>query len=120
MSYSSEKTYQIYYSLLGMLLSLALIIFVNDYYTLKVHKLVCLLYCLVSVLVIYLFDRYRKSPISYIVLLSLIPVVGLVFIFTRTSPITWVKGIVLWVIRYDQTEGLYELGPAILFFLWYQ
>jgi len=114
LSYSSEKTYQIYYSLLGMLLSLALIIFVNDYYTLKVHKLVCLLYCLVSVLVIYLFDRYRKSPISYIVLLSLIPVVGLVFIFTRTSPITWVKGIVLWVIRYDQTEGLYELGPAYI------
>lgn len=114
MSHDSNRGYQVYHSLLGMVLSLALIVFVNEYYILKVHAVICLLYSLIPALLIYLFERNKKNSFSYIVLLGFIPLAGILFLATRTNPITWVMNIARWVKRYDQSEKLYELVPAYI------
>ncbi|NLO08924.1 MAG: transglutaminase domain-containing protein [Clostridiales bacterium] len=112
MSHDSKRGYQIYYSLLGMILTLAIILWVNDYFILKVNIFACILYSIVPAVLIYIFNRYRKNTVSYLVLLSLLPLVGLIFLISRTNPIKWISEIIDWVIRYDRTEDLYEAMGA--------
>lgn len=112
MTCDSKRGFQFYYSLLGMALTLAVILWVNEYFVLKVNTLVCFLYSIIPAVLIYVFDRYKKNTVSYLVLLSLLPVVGLIFFLRKTNPITWVSDIIDWVIRYDQTEELYEAVGA--------
>lgn len=95
-----------------MILALAIILCVNDYFALKVHISVCILYCLGFNILIYIFDRNKNHPFRYIVLLGLIASLGLLFLISRTNPYLWIKGIVKWCIRYDRTTDLYELKSA--------
>ena len=97
----SNRAYQIYHSILGMILTLALLLWINEYFVLRVHIIVCILYCLVHAILIHAFDRNKKNTITY-----------LVFAVARTNPITWANNIIDWVIRYDRTKDLYEILPA--------
>lgn len=112
MSHDSKGGHQIYYSLLGMILTLAIILWVNEHFVLKVNIFVCILYGIVPAILIYIFDKYKKNTVSYLVLLSLLPLVGLIFLISRTNPIKWLSDIIDWVIRYDRTEDLYEAKGA--------
>lgn len=119
MLYGNKKGYQIYHSLIAMMLTYALILWVNGYFVLKVHGLVCVLYSMVPAALLHIFDKNKKNTISYAIFLGLLPIGGLVFLFSSTNPITWVSKLMEWIISYDRTEELYELAPAytILAFL---
>ncbi|MDD4112348.1 MAG: hypothetical protein PHC56_04850, partial [Herbinix sp.] len=112
MSHDSKRGYQIYYSLLGMILTLAIVLWVNEHFVLKVNIFVCILYVLVLAVLIYVIDRYKKNTVSYLVLLSLLLLTGLIFLISKTNPIEWVSEIIDWVIRYNRTDDLYEAMEA--------
>lgn len=112
MSHDSKRGYQIYYSLLEMILTLAIILWVNEHFVLNVNIFVCVLYGFIPAVLINVFDRYKKNTVSYLVLLSLLPVLGLVFLISKTNPIKWLSEIAEWVIRYDRTDELYEAMAA--------
>ena len=108
----NNRAYQLYHSILGMILTLALILWINEYFHLRVHIIVCILYCLVHAILIHIFEINKKNTITYLVMLSMLPVTGLIFVLARTNPITWANRIIDWVIRYDRTDELYEILPA--------
>lgn len=107
-----EKGYRIYLSFLQTVLALAFILWVNDYFVLRVHLIAAILYCLVFSALIYFFDTSKNNAARYIALISLVPSLGLIFLVCRTNPFLWVKGIIDWCLRYDRTEDLYEFIPA--------
>ena len=108
MPQDSKRGYQIYHSILGMILTLAIILWINEYYVLKVNIIVCILYSIIPAVLLFIFDIYKKHAVSYLVLISLLPVSGLVFYLSRTNPIKWISEIIDWVIRYNRTENTYE------------
>ena len=61
MQQDSRKGYKIYHSLLGMILTLALIFWINEHFVLKVHVLICVLYSLVPAVLLFLLDKYKKT-----------------------------------------------------------
>jgi len=109
---NKEKGYKIYLSFLQTVLTLALIWWVNEYFMLKVPIVVCIFFCLAFAVLIYFFDNSKNSGVRFVVLLSLPPSLGLVFLIFRTNPFLWVKSIASWCIKYDRTDELYELMPA--------
>lgn len=112
MPHDSNKGYQIYYSLLGMILTFALILWINDYYVLKVHPVISIIYSIVPAVLLHIFDSNKKNTISYLIILGFLPIGGLIFLIRSTNPITWARNIIDWIIRYDSTELLYETAPA--------
>lgn len=127
--HDSKRGYQIYYSILALLLTLAVILWVNEHFALKVNIYVSILYTIVPALLLYIFNEYKKNTVTYLVLLGLLPVVGLIFLVSKTNPIHWFRAIIDWIMRYDRTEELYEavwayttlaalsIAVSILFFL---
>ncbi|TAH73863.1 MAG: hypothetical protein EWM47_02015 [Anaerolineaceae bacterium] len=107
MSHDSKRGYQIYYSLLGMILTLAIILWTNEYFALKVNILACLLYGIIPAVLLYIFEKNKENTVSYLVLFSLLPVVGLIFLISRTNPIKWARELIDWVIIYDGSDELY-------------
>lgn len=108
MTNENNKSYQIYSSLIGMALTFALILWVNEHFVLKVNFLVCILYSLVPAILIYLFERNKKNNIRYIIIIGLTPVVGLILLITRINPIKLFTRIIDWIIIYDRTELVYK------------
>ncbi len=108
----SRKGYQLYYSLLAVVLTFAVIFWANEHFVLRVHIIFCILYGLIPAVCIYLFDKNKKNTIAYLVLLSLLPVGGLILLISRTNPITMAARIAEWIIRYDRTEDLYKTDMA--------
>lgn len=129
MKHDSKMGYQIYYSILGMILTLAITLWANEHFVLKVNIFVSILYSIVPAALLYIFSKYRKKTVTYLVLLGLIPVMGLMFLISKTNPINWLANIKDWVIRYDRSDELYEpvwsytvlaavsIVASILFFL---
>src|SRR5690554_1765874 len=103
-----KKGYEIYHSILGMILALAIISWVNEYYILKVNVIVCILYALLPAILLFIFDKYKKRLVSYLVLLGLLSGVGFIFYLRKTNPITWISRLIDWVIRYNRTDNTYE------------
>lgn len=112
MQQDSRKGYKIYHSLLGMILTLALIFWINEHFVLKVHVLICVLYSLVPAVLLFLLDKYKKNTISYLVLLGLLVVGVLILLISSTNPIKVVTDIVDWVIKYNRTDDMYEVFPV--------
>lgn len=104
-----KKGYEIYHSILGMILALAIISWVNEYYILKVNVIVCILYALLPAILLFIFDKYKKRLVSYLVLLGLLSGVGFIFYLRKTNPITWISRLIDWVIRYNRTDNTYEI-----------
>ncbi|HWT76184.1 MAG TPA: transglutaminase-like domain-containing protein [Mobilitalea sp.] len=117
-----EKLYQAYHAMLSMTLTWALVLVINQYFHLKVSGIVSLLYSLVPALLIYLFDINKKNLISYLLLISILPILALIFWFTKTNPEVWLQNLINWCTYYDGTKELYAaryahvvvLGTALL------
>ena len=109
---NSNKVYRIYYSVLAMALTLGLLLWINEFFALRVHIIACSFYSLVLATLIFAFDKYRKNGVSYFVLLSLLPLIGLIFLFININPIKWLKEIIEWVRIYDSSEELYSVAKA--------
>ncbi|HPU63620.1 MAG TPA: hypothetical protein PK304_05650, partial [Mobilitalea sp.] len=107
-----EKGYRIYLSFLQTVLTLAIILWVNDYFMLRVHIIAAILYCLVFAVLVYFFDNSKNNAVRYIALIGLLPSFGLIFLVCRKNPFLWVKDIIDWCLRYDRSEELYEYMPA--------
>lgn len=112
MPQNSKRGYQIYYSILEMILILAIILWVNEYYVLKVNIIVCILYAIVSAALLLAFDIYRKHTISYIILISLLFVAGLVFFISKIDPIAWFTEAIEWIMIYNRTDDSYVMTWA--------
>ncbi len=107
-----DKLYQVYHTILSMALTWALTIAINEYFELKVHVWVCALFTLIPAVLIYLFDINRKNEVSYLILISFLPIAGVFFLIRRINPVTWIKSVIDWCYEYNQTEELYKDSPA--------
>jgi transglutaminase-like putative cysteine protease len=107
-----EKLYQAYHTLLCMALTWAFVLVINHYFHLNVFILTSALYSFIPALLIYLFDMNKKNAISYFLLLSILPIVALIFWMTKTNPVRWLRELAEWCNTYDGSEGLYKAGFA--------
>lgn len=107
-----EKAYQIYLAFLQTVLDLAIIWWANDYFALRVNKIVCILYGVIFGALVYFFANSKNKAVRFIVLLSLLPSVGLIFLIARVNPYLWVKDIINWCIEYNGTTEAYRPVPA--------
>lgn len=113
-----EKMYQVYHTLLSMMMTWALALAINGYYVLRVHAAVTAVFSLLLSVLIHLFDRYRKNLISYLVILGIFPILGLFFWISHTNVFTWIGELGSWIYEYDYTEELYAASHAhVLLFL---
>ncbi|HWT27633.1 MAG TPA: transglutaminase-like domain-containing protein [Mobilitalea sp.] len=107
-----EKLYQMYHTILSMALTWALTLAINQYYVLRVNIAVCALFSLIPACFIYLFDLNKKNIISYLLLLSIIPILALFFWIRRVNPIHWIKDLLHWCSIYDGSKELYAAYHA--------
>lgn len=107
-----EKLYQIYHTILSMALTWALTLIINQYFNLKVPIVLSAFFSLALAALIYLFDCNRKNTVSYLILASLIPILGLIFWIMKVNPLTWIKKLLHWCATYNGTEELYKTGYA--------
>lgn len=107
-----DKLYQVYHTMLSMVLTWALILAINEYYVLKVNVVLCAIMSLLLSILVYLFDENRKNTVTYLVLLSTLPIAGLIFFVKQKNPITWIKATADWIYHYDYTDELYVSSHA--------
>lgn len=118
MTGNREKMYQVYHTLLSMMLAWALSMAINGYYVLKVHPAVSAVFALILSVLIHLFDRYRSNIISYLVILGIFPILGLFFWISRINVFTWIGDLSNWIYEYDYTDELYVASHAhVILFL---
>lgn len=109
-----EKLYQVYHTLLSMVLTWAFILICNQYFELKVHVMLTALYSLLPAFLIYLFDLNKRNFVSYLILVSIIPLLGVVFWLKKINPIDWFTGFGAWCTSYNGNEKLYSAQYANL------
>lgn len=107
-----EKMYQVYHTILSMMLTWALALAINGYFVLKVHVIISALFCIALAVLVHLFDLNRKNPISYLVLLGIFPVLGLFFWIRDINVLIWLKSLGAWIYEYDFSEELYVASHA--------
>lgn len=107
-----DKMYQIYHTILSMALAWALTIALNQYYSLRVHVMVCALFSLIPAALVYLFDLNRRNPVTYLILLGLLLAAGLIIWIFHINPLTWIRDLATWVWEYDGTSELYAVSHA--------
>jgi transglutaminase-like putative cysteine protease len=103
-----QKLYQVYHTLLSVVLTWALTLAINHYYELKVPIFLCAMFSLVPASLIYLFDINRKNTISYLIILSVFPILTLIFWIRKFNPVFWFEKLIQWCNTYDQSEELYN------------
>lgn len=109
-----EKLYQAYRALLSMALSLAFTLVINQYFQLRGPIFLCGFFSFLVILVYSLISINRNNTITYLVLLSIIPILALVFWIKKFNPILWLKGYADWILAYDGSEELYQTVYAYL------
>lgn len=107
-----DKLYQAYQTIMSMALTWAIILVINQYFSLRILIAVSALYSLIPAVLIFLFDINRKNAISYFLLVGIIPVLAFVFWITGTNPITWFMDIINWCNIYNGSKELYAAGYA--------
>lgn len=108
MFHDREKLYQAYRTLLSMALGWALTLVINQYYELKVTVFLCGFFSFLTALCIYLIDLNRKNTVTYLILGSIVPVLGLIFWVRRFNPFHWWVEYQNWMTSYNGTKELYE------------
>lgn len=108
------KIYQLYHTVISTALTWAVVLVINRYFYLRVHFLLGIIYCLIPAVLLYLFNLYKKNTISYILLVSIIPALALVFWVTKTNPVKLINDVIDWCYTYDWSEELYVAGYANL------
>lgn len=106
------KIYQAYHSVISIALTWAVVLVINRYFDLRVPFWLGFIYCLIPAVLIYLFNAYRKNGISYLLLVSIVPALALVFWATKTNPIILLNNILEWCRTYDWSDELYVAGYA--------
>ncbi len=124
-----ERLYQIYHSLLSMALSWALSLTISHYFELRIPIFLTALFSLLPVISIYLIHLGRRNAITYLVIVSIIPILALMFWVRNFNPIDWIGDYMTWIARYDGSAELHRAGfsnftgflsgflGALLFFL---
>jgi transglutaminase-like putative cysteine protease len=112
MNIDREKKYQVYHALLSMVLTLALALAINQYFHLRVPIVTCAFFSFVPALLIYLFDLNRKKLVSYLILLSIFPMLALIFWLKKFNPLEGFGKLINWCSIYNGTEELYNASYA--------
>ena len=107
-----EKLYQAYHTVLTMALTWALVLVINRYFNLRIPIIVSAIYSFLPPILVFLFDLNKKNIISYLLIISILPMLALVFWMTRTNPISWIKDLIEWCVYYDGTKELYKAPLA--------
>lgn len=107
-----EKQYQVYHTILSMVLAFALTFAVNEFYNLNINIFLCALFSSVITVGIYLFDCNRRNAISYFIVFSIVPIVLIVQWLKSISIIEEINNIIQWCKIYDGTKSLYESSYA--------
>jgi hypothetical protein len=101
-----EKLYQAYHTMLSMALTWALALLINQNFQLRVPIVLSAVFSFVPPLIIYIFDINKKNAVSYIILASIIPILGLIFWIRRFNPLDWLNDFMSWCETYDGTKEL--------------
>lgn len=112
MSNDREKLYQAYHTMLSIALTWALVLGINQYFSLKVPIILSAVFSFLPVLIIYAFDLYKKNVISYIVMSSIILLMALIFWIKRFDPFRWCSEFFRWCGTYNGLEELHKAGYA--------
>lgn len=107
-----EKLYQAYHAILSMTLSWALTLVMNQYYELRVSIALCAFFCFFSSLFLYLFDLNKKNAVSYLLVVSILPILALIFWMKKLNPMDWLKDLSGWIASYNGSEELYVAHHA--------
>lgn len=107
-----EKLYQTYHALLNAALTWALVLTVNQYFSLRVSIVLSAVISFVAAVLIYLFDLNRKSIICYIFLGSIIPLIVFAFWLVKFNPFSWSRRFIEWCWLYDGSKELYAAQYA--------
>ena len=103
-----QSLYQIYHVLLCMVLTCAVTEAINSCFELRVQLLLCLFFCFVPAVLIYLFDINKKNTVTYLALISILPILGVTFWIRKFNPITAVSTLIDWCAHYDGTDTTYQ------------
>jgi hypothetical protein len=107
-----EKLYQIYHTMLSMVLTWALTMAVDHYFGLKVSVFLTIVFSLLPAALIYLFDVNKKNTVSYLILLSIFPILLFIFWLKKFNPISWLNDLIAWCNTYDGSEENYIASNA--------
>jgi hypothetical protein len=83
-----ERLYQIYHSLLSMALSWAFSLAVNQYFELKVSVFLTAFFSFLPAVSIYIIYLNRKNAVTYLVIISIIPILAFLFWVRHFNPLT--------------------------------
>jgi hypothetical protein len=97
-----------------MALTWALTLIINQFIHLKVHIVLTAVISLVTALIVYFFDLYKKNVITYILLAGIVPVLAFIFWIKKLNPIRFMKDYYNWCMLYDGTEEVYWAPWAYL------
>lgn len=112
-----EKQYQIYHTILSIVLTWALTLGVNHYFELKVTVFLCAFLSIVPAALIYLFDVNRKNSLSYLVLFSIIPITAFILWLRKVNPISFLQDLLEWCQIYNGSKETYQSSyPKFLIF----
>lgn len=108
-----EKQYRIYHAILSMALSLALSLALNTLFHLKVFILIPMISTIIFSMGIFLLDENKKNGISYLILFTIIAIIGMILWLYKINIWEWIKGLIHWCKIYNGTDPLYNLSYAI-------
>lgn len=117
MHIEKEKLYQIYHTILCLSLTWVLTLAVNQYYQLRVPSLLCIVFSFFPPWFIYLFDLNKKNVVSYLLVVSILPMTAIVFWIKKQNPFLWMKKLVDWCRIYDGTKEKYAAPYAYFLIL---
>ena len=124
-----DRLYQAYHTLLIVALSWAFTLVIDQYFELRVPVFLCGFFSFLPALVIFLMDLNKKNFITYLVLLSIFPILLLIFWARRFNPLPWLADYNQWFVTYNGSIELYQAAfshftiflvgclSALLFFL---
>ena len=112
-----NKRYKIYHTILSMALTWALLVFVDYFYDLRVPILLTATLSLLFSFLAYVFDKNRKNPITYIVLLAILGALALYIWIRDIDLLGWLDGLYEWVLNYNGSDELYVGGYSVFIIL---
>ncbi len=96
----------------SLLLTLALGAFLNDIFILRVSIILQVLLAVISLGLIYLFDRNKKYLLSYFILAGLFLGFVIISVILKVDYIKGIQGVYRWCLTYNGDEKLYEKSSA--------
>lgn len=112
-----EKLYQVYHTILSIVLTWALTLGVNEYFELKVTVFLCAFFSMIPATCIYLFDINRKNSLSYVILFSILPITAFILWIKKVNPVTYLQNLLEWCRIYNGSEETYQSSyPKFLIF----